>query len=64
MALVTSENEIKQECGSSENIGFELCGKIALWCTSDCTTALHLTCLRPRQGALLYVRRHEKEHLV
>lgn len=32
----------------------ELCAKIALWCPSDCTTALHLTCLRPRPGASHY----------
>lgn len=62
--MLTSGSEIVQECGlsrSKHKEDLELCGKIALWCSSDCTTALHLMCLCLRQGALRhYVKLQEK----
>lgn len=43
--------------------GLELCGKTALWCSRDCTTAPHLTCLVP--GKALYTMwSHKTRHLV
>lgn len=63
MALLTSGSEIVQERGRSRSQpkeGLELCAEIALWCSSDCTTALHLTCLRPGPGALHYRKLQEE----
>lgn len=46
-----------------ETWGLALRGKTALWCSSDCTTALHLTCLRPRPGAS-HPWSYKQKHLV
>lgn len=54
MALLAAGNEVVQEGGLSQSEPKEdltLCAKRALWCSSACTTALHLTCLCPRLGA-------------
>lgn len=45
---------------STPRAALEPCGKPALWRPSDCTTALHLMCLHPGQGAQDSVKLQEE----
>lgn len=61
-----SWNEVVQAGTQQEKPREDLepCGKPALWRPNVCTTALHLTCLHPRQGAQDSLWSCKKKHLV